>query len=104
MDPQQIVFLAILGRCLLAAKAIQERKWLEREMNARFVAVQGKMPMGETISQDSLAKRMVLTENGVEENVMVVQKSGHIKRPWRFTVDPVRAVIDTVIAGVGYLL
>lgn len=99
-----LVMLAALARGLLAAKAIQERRWLEREMNARFIAVQGKQPLGETVSRDSLAKRMVLTENGVEEDVMVVRKSGGHARPWRFSVDPIRAVIDMVIAGVGYLL
>lgn len=47
---------------------------------------------------------MLLTENGVEEEVMVVKKRGTGVRPWRLSTDPVRAVMDTVIAGIGYLL
>ena len=56
------------------------------------------------MSQDSDTKRMTLSENGVEEDVFVVQKRNMDTRPWRITVDPIRAVVDTVIAGVGYLL
>lgn len=53
---------------------------------------------------DSDGKKMVLSENGVEEDVVVVRKRGMATRPWRFSTDPLRAVMDTVIAGVGYLL
>lgn len=53
---------------------------------------------------DSESKRMILTENGVEEEVMVVKKRSSGVRPWRLSVDPIRAVMDTVIAGVAYLL
>ncbi|KLU83211.1 copper transporter [Magnaporthiopsis poae ATCC 64411] len=57
-------------------------------------------------SVDSLAKqpRAVLSSNGVEEDVVVVKKHTTTARPWRLSVDPLRAVIDTVIAGTGYLL
>jgi hypothetical protein len=101
------IFLICLGailRGLLAAKAIQESRWLDRELNRRFVAVQGKLPIAEQVSRDSLGKRMTLTENGVEEDVMVVKKRHTMVRPWRLSVDPIRAVIDTIIAAVGYLL
>ena len=64
----------------------------------------GKPSKAERISQDSDSKRMILTENGVEEEVMVVKKRGPGARPWRLSVDPIRAVIDTVILGVLYLL
>ena len=51
-------------------------------------------------------KNLVVSENGVEENVVVVKRKGAGEglRPWRVSVDPVRAALDTVIAGVGYLL
>ena len=99
-----LIVLAVVLRGLLAAKGIQEQRWLDRELNRRYVAVHGKLPLAEQVSRDSLAKRMVLTENGVEEEVMVVGKKHVHPRPWRLSVDPVRAVIDTLIAGVGYLL
>lgn len=101
-----LIFLAVLFRGLLAAKAWQENRWLEKELSRRYVVVNGKGPLAENLSRDSLAKNMtmVLSENGVEETVMVVGKRQTHARPWRLSVDPVRALIDTVIAGVGYLL
>jgi hypothetical protein len=101
------IFLIVLGaamRGLLAAKAVQEARWIDQEWNRRYVTVAGKLPVAERVSTDSMAKRMTLSENGVEENVMVVKKKTTSARPWRLSVDPVRAAIDTVIAGVGYLL
>jgi hypothetical protein len=61
-------------------------------------------PKAERIASDSDSKRMILTENGVEEDVMVVKKRSMGIRPWRLTTDPLRAIMDTVIAGVAYLL
>ncbi|KAH8662254.1 Ctr copper transporter [Xylariales sp. PMI_506] len=101
------IFLIVLGalfRGLLAAKAVQEARWMDRELNRRFVAVAGKQSLSEQVSRDDLSKRMTLTENGVEENVVVVQRTHGTTRPWRLSVDPIRALIDTVVAGVGYLL
>lgn len=99
-----IIILATVFRALLAAKAWKETAWMDAEFNRRYVTVAGKLPKSERISQDSDSKRMILTENGVEEDVMVVKKRSLGVRPWRLTVDPLRAAIDTVIAGVGYLL
>ena len=99
-----LIVLAMAFRGLLAVKTWREAAWLDAELNRRYVHVAGKGPAAERISSDSDMKRMVLTENGVEENVMVVKKKGMATRPWRFTVDPVRAVMDTILAGVGYML
>jgi len=99
-----LILLAILFRALLALKAGRESAWLDAEFKRRYVAVAGKLPLSERIYQDSDTKRMVLSENGVEEDVMVVAKRAVGVRPWRLTVDPVRAIIDTALAGVGYLL
>ncbi|KAK4124967.1 hypothetical protein N657DRAFT_689346 [Parathielavia appendiculata] len=102
-----LVVLAALFRGLLAFKSWQEHRWLDRELDRRYVVVDGKAPLAQNLSRDSLAKNatMVLSENGVEENVLVVRrKTTAHARPWRLSVDPVRAIIDTVIAGVGYLL
>jgi hypothetical protein len=102
-----LIGLAALFRGLLAFKSWQEQRWLDKELDRRYVVVNGQAPLAQTLSRDSLAKNatMVLSENGVEENVLVVRrKTTTHARPWRLSVDPVRAVIDTVIAGVGYLL
>ncbi|KAJ2998092.1 hypothetical protein NUW58_g436 [Xylaria curta] len=39
-----------------------------------------------------------------EEEVFVVQRAAQIHRPFRLSVDPLRAAFDTLITGVGYLL
>lgn len=99
-----LIVLAAILRFLIAAKAWKESAWLDAEFNRRYVTVAGKLPKSERISMDSDSKRMILSENGVEEEVLVVQKKNVVARPWRLSTDPVRAVIDTIIAGVSYLL
>jgi hypothetical protein len=99
-----LILLATLFRGLLALKGWKETAWLDAEFNRRYVVVAGKPSKAEKISQDSDSKRMILTENGIEEEVIVVKKRSSGVRPWRLSVDPVRAVMDTVLAGVAYLL
>lgn len=99
-----LIILAVLLRGLLAAKNYLEAKWLDRELKRRYVVVPGKLPLSQRASQDTLAKRVTLTENGVEEDVFVVGTKKPTVRPWRLSVDPLRAFVDMVIAGVGYLL
>ncbi|KAI1824342.1 Ctr copper transporter family-domain-containing protein [Xylaria intraflava] len=99
-----LIFLGALLRVLLAGKALAEARWLDAEMKRRYVVVQGKKSFSEKVSGDDLSKRMTLTENGVDEDVFVVQRRKPIHRPFRLSVDPLRACLDTVIAGVGYLL
>jgi hypothetical protein len=99
-----LVILATVFRGLLAIKAWKETAWLDAEFNRRYVTVAGKLPKSERIMSDSDSKRMILSENGVEEDVVVVKRRSMGIRPWRITTDPVRAAMDTVIAGVGYLL
>jgi hypothetical protein len=97
-----LILLATILRALLAVKAWKEAAWLDAEFQRRYVTVAGKLPKAERMSTDS--KRMILTENGVEEEVMVVKKAGAEIIPWRLSIDPVRALLDTIIAGVGWLL
>jgi len=69
-------------------------------MNRRYVFVSGKTQL-----VDSAANRTVLSDSKPEEEVMVeVKHRGSRPRPWRLSTDVPRAVLDTVIAGVGYLL
>ncbi|KAI9734406.1 MAG: hypothetical protein M1818_006794 [Claussenomyces sp. TS43310] len=99
-----LIVLATLFRFLLAAKTWKEDAWLEAEFNRRYINVPGKLPVTQRMAQDADKKHMILTENGVEENVVVVQKRGMDVRPWRISVDPMRALMDTVIVGISYLL
>ncbi|RFU26749.1 hypothetical protein B7463_g9595, partial [Scytalidium lignicola] len=99
-----IIILAFIFRALLALKSIQERRWFEKEFNRRYVVVAGKPTLKQQVESDASSEKMVLTSNGVEEDVIVVKKRGMGVRPWRLSIDPLRALFDTVLAGVGYLL
>ncbi|KAH6605621.1 ctr copper transporter [Trichoderma cornu-damae] len=101
-----LIVLAVIARLLVAFKSRQERIWADKAAQRRYIVVNGKEPMSERLSRDPDAKHMtmVLSENGVEESVVVVERKHSPVRPWRFSVDPVRAALDTVIVGVGYLL
>jgi hypothetical protein len=100
-----LILLATLFRGLLALKIWKETAWHEAEFNRRYIIVAGQPSKVERITtQDSDSKRVYVTENGVEEEVMVVKKKKSSFKPWRLTVDPLRAVMDTVIMGVAYLL
>lgn len=100
-----LIGLAAILRGLFAVKAVMETRWLDQELKRRYIVVNGRQSMQEQLSEDNLKQNMMLSANGVEEQVMVVQKrSHHYARPWRISVDPARAVIDTIIAAVGYLL
>ncbi|RDA94630.1 hypothetical protein CP533_2392 [Ophiocordyceps camponoti-saundersi (nom. inval.)] len=99
-----LVLLAVIARLLLAARALQEARWHDADVRRRYVASPDKPSLARRLSADPGAKQMTLSENGVEENVVVVARDGPVARPWRFSVDPLRALLDTVIAGVGYLL
>jgi hypothetical protein len=99
-----LIVLAVVARLLVALKARMEVRWESQAVKRRFVAVNGKGPLAERISGDRESKQLVLSENGVEEHVFVVENRTQTTRPWRFSVDPVRALLDTVIVGIGYLL
>ncbi|KAM5346917.1 hypothetical protein ACJ41O_009922 [Fusarium nematophilum] len=99
-----LAILAIVGRSLLAFKAIQEARWLDQEAKRRYVTANGKLPLSEQITSSPDARRVTLSENGLEETVVVVERERSVTRPWRFSVDPLRACLDTLIVGVGYLL
>ncbi|CAM1502097.1 Fc.00g040810.m01.CDS01 [Cosmosporella sp. VM-42] len=99
-----LVILTIIGRLLLALKTRQEARWLDQEAKRRYVAVAGKTPLSEKVATSPDGRQATLSVNGLEETVMVVERKSNVVRPWRFSVDPIRAVLDTVIVGIGYLL
>jgi hypothetical protein len=99
-----LVIFAIIFRVLLALKARQEANWLDAELNRRYISVAGRLPPSERPPQGQERKKVIVTEGGIEEEVLVVRRNSGAVHPWRITVDPLRAVTDTVIAGVAYLL
>jgi hypothetical protein len=65
----------------------------------------GRRKKEEDAGEKTASKVAVLSANGMEENVIVVQKT--VKRrfaPWRLSVDLPRALLDTLLAFVGYLM
>ncbi|EXL39233.1 hypothetical protein FOCG_18159 [Fusarium oxysporum f. sp. radicis-lycopersici 26381] len=99
------VFLIVLGalaRCLVAVKAVLERHWTDAELNSRYIVV--KTNPENDISSNSQSNKGVLSENGIEKDVIVVRRHMKGARPWRITIDGPRAAIDTLIAGVLYLI
>ena len=86
-----LVVLAALFRSIIAFKAIQEQKWLDSELASRYAEGQA--------SADSLAK----AESGAATIPAGGMRRSRV-RPWKLNVDPIRALVDMVIAGVGYLL
>lgn len=100
-----LIVLAALFRGLIAGKHILEHRWLDTELDRRYVSVRGKPTESERISTDGDAKTATLvSERGVEEHVRVVRRKRLGGAAWRFSVDLPRAGYVTAMAGVGYLL
>lgn len=100
-----LIALAIIGRLLVAFKAIMEQRWIAAYLNRRYVTVAGKTPEAGRIDADPEVKTASLvTPQGVEETVKVVRRVTHEPLPWRFSVDLPRALIFLCITGVSYLL
>jgi hypothetical protein len=92
-------------RLLFASKALLEQRWANEARNRRYVVVRGRQPEAERIGQDpDERKEALLTAQGVEERVKVVQAKGSQTVPFRLSVDIPRAFLTMIIAGVAYLL
>ncbi|KAI5298311.1 THO complex subunit 2, partial [Ascosphaera pollenicola] len=100
-----LIILAIINRLLMALKTICEKRWHAQAMNRRYVVVEGQQPVSEQVMSDDDSKQgTLITAQGLNEKVRVVQRAGVETIPWRFTVDLPRAALGAVIAGVSYLL
>ncbi|EKV09913.1 Ctr copper transporter, putative [Penicillium digitatum] len=100
-----LIILAIIDRCLIAFKATMERHWLATHLHRRYVTVAGKSTEAGKIDADPDAKfASLVTAQGVEESVKVVQNITRGPIPWRFSVDLPRAVLFLFIVGISYLL
>lgn len=100
-----LIALAAIGRCLVAFKAVMEQRWMAQHLDRRYIAVPGKTPEAGRIDANPEAKpASLVTPQGVEENVKVVQRVSSGPMPWRFNVDIPRALIFLLVIGVSYLL
>ena len=100
-----LVLLAMTLRLLFAAKTLCEVRWTTQARNRRFVLVKGRATEAGRIDQDPDAKTgSLMTAQGVEESVKVVQANAKGVTPFRLSVDVPRAILTTIIVGVSYLL
>jgi solute carrier family 31 (copper transporter), member 1 len=99
-----LIILAFLYRGLFTLKSYLEHRWLVAAMNRRFIVVADRTPRAEQIARDDDSKTGILTTNGVEENVRLVQQNIGLVQPWRFSVDLPRSCLVAVMVGIGYLL
>ncbi|KAH6666944.1 Ctr copper transporter [Halenospora varia] len=99
-----LIVLAVIFRVLIAFKSVLEERWIDAELNRRYVVVIRKPNTKERSSSDADSKIALLTENGVEEDVMVVRK--HIKgtMPWSITIDGRERMLSIMTMNVGYFL
>lgn len=120
-----LIVLAIILHALYAVKSIAEARWHAEDLRRRYVVTHAKR--GPSIDVDGpdegyasssagstrktpRARTAVLTTNGLNESVQLVQNTdaaesiGAGATPWRLSVDLPRALLITVMAGVGYLL
>lgn len=100
-----LILLAIIDRGLLAFKAVMERRWRAAHLNRRYIAIAGKSTEAGQIETDPFAKTGTLVSaQGLEENVKIVQNIVDGPIPWRFSVDLPRAGLVLCIVGISYLL
>jgi len=99
-----LIVLAVIFRGLLSLKSILEMKWLQNEMNRRYVFGSGNVRVDDRTFQGGGMEKTILIRNGTDQDAAVVRNGSPGMRPWRISTDVPRAILDTVIVGVGYLL
>lgn len=99
-----LIILAIVGRALVAFKAVMERHWLASHLNRRYAVIANKNSEAGSISSDQEIKTVSLAGQSMTESVKVIHGISDDPFPWRFSVDVPRAILFLCIAGVSYLL
>lgn len=99
-----LIILAVVLRALFTAKSYLETRALESALKRRYIVAADQQTVTDKAFNDASSMTGVLTANGLEENVRIVEAPVKHVQPFRFGVDLPRAVIMTVAAGVGYLL
>lgn len=107
-----LVVLSIILRLLYAVKCTLEAHWLDRARRRRYIVTASNQPEGAAYTDDEDAWKTTsetgtLTTKGVREDIKIVESHNARERlvqPWRLSVDLPRAILSTVMVGVGYLL
>ncbi|EWY79718.1 hypothetical protein FOYG_17113 [Fusarium oxysporum NRRL 32931] len=92
-----LIAIGVILQSLGAVKSVLARRGVDAELNTRYVVFKKKA------NSDLESSKGVLTETGLETDVILVRRSMEGARPWRITIDGPRAAVDTVIAGLLYL-
>lgn len=99
-----LILLSIILRALFTAKTYLEIKAVKSALKRRYIVVAGEKAVVDSASDDANSMTGVLTTNGVQEDVRIISAPVSHIQPWRFSIDLPRALLMTVVAGVGYLL
>ncbi|KAF1966202.1 Ctr copper transporter-like protein [Bimuria novae-zelandiae CBS 107.79] len=99
-----LIIFAIILRALFTAKTFLEYRALEGALKRRYVVTANQQMVTDKAFNDANSVTGILTTNGMEENVRIVEAPTRHVQPFRFSVDLPRAIIMTLISGVGYLL
>jgi copper transporter 1 len=99
-----LILLAITLRALFTAKSFLDARALSSAIKRRYVVVADQQTVGDKAMSDTNSMTGILTTNGLQENVRIVEAPIKHTQPWRFSVDLPRALVMTVATAVGYLL
>ncbi|KAK4692072.1 solute carrier family 31 (copper transporter), member 1, partial [Lecanoromycetidae sp. Uapishka_2] len=88
-----LILLGIMFRGLFALRALQEAKWMKAERKRQYIIGSGLNKKSDNNSKEPIPNESRMS-NVPDKKV----------RPWRISTDVPRAIMDTLIAGVGYLL
>lgn len=89
-----LIVLSIFFRGLFVLRRRQERKWTYAELRRQPIFMEGRNKKGDGVSFRDTSVDSITPVNSRES----------MARPWRISTDVPRAILDTVIAGIGYLL
>lgn len=99
-----LIILAILLRALFTAKTFLEIRALQSALKRRYVVTADQQTVSDKAFNDANSLTGILTTNGLQENVRIVEAPAHHVQPFRFSVDLPRAFLMTLISAVGYFL
>ena len=90
-----LIVLALIYRGLYAVKSSAERSWEKRTRQSRFGRT-GNEPTSGLPAEKDVAREQYAFQP--------LERPRNVGYPWRISVDVPRALLVTVMAGVGYLL
>lgn len=93
-----LIFFGAIYHTLGAFRTNWHHRLRDIEHNRRIPIVDGSGKKNDGTSKSMTASRVII------KTVPVLTRPDQKDRPWRFSTDLPRALLDTLIAGIGYLL